>query len=229
MKVKKMMRRASMITLVLIAFFVTVTTISNVSLSDIEKWVEKTSLFTAAKAGSPASYKQISLQEKKLNYIQQDKRYISSEQISGPSSIEEAVDFSKYPMATVVATGYTAGVESTGKTPDHPEYSITFSGVQVKRDLYSTIAADLNVYPIGTVMYIPGYGYGVVADKGSAINGNKIDLFYDSVEDVYSQWGKKKLDVYILEEGDGSLTEETLNKLNENEALQVFRQQFIQE
>ncbi|AIF44020.1 3D domain-containing protein [Virgibacillus sp. SK37] len=229
MNVKKMMKRAGMMMLVLIAFFVTVTTISNVSLSDIEKWVKKPSITSAAKAYSPASYKHIALKEKKLNYRKQDKRYISSEQISGPSSIEEAVDFSQYPMATVVATGYTAGVESTGKTPDHPEYGITYSGVQVKRDLYSTIAADLNVYPIGTVMYIPGYGYGVVADKGSAINGNKIDLFYNSVEDVYSQWGKKKLDVYIVKEGNGSLTEETLNKLNENEALQVFRHQIIQE
>src|SRR5699024_9151013 len=123
--------------------------------------------------------------------------------------------------------GYTAGAESTGKTPDHPGYGITYSGVPVKRDLYSTIAADLDVFPIGTVLYIPDYGYGVVADKGAAITGNKIDLYYETVDDVYANWGKKEVEVYVVEKGNGDLTEEQLVSLNENEALQVFRQEFI--
>src|SRR5690625_4257963 len=63
-----------------------------------------------------------------------------------------------YPKERVIATGYTAGVESTGKTKDHPEYGITYSGVEAIRGLYSTIAADLSVYPLGTIMYIPEYG-----------------------------------------------------------------------
>ncbi|MEH7106245.1 hypothetical protein V7083_00495, partial [Bacillus sp. JJ1764] len=71
-----------------------------------------------------------------------------------------------YPKHNVTATGYTAGAESTGKSQGHPEYGITYSGVKVKRDLFSTIAADLAVYPIGTILFIPEYGYGVVADKG---------------------------------------------------------------
>lgn len=142
-----------------------------------------------------------------------------------PRSIEEVVNLGKYSQETVVATGYTAGIESTGKSPDHPEYGITYSGVEVKRDLYSTIAADLDVYPIGTIMYIPDYGYGVVADKGSAITGNKIDLYYQTVEDVYAMWGKKEVEVYIIKMGEGRLTENELIQLNENKALQVYREQ----
>lgn len=118
---------------------------------------------------------------------------LSSQQTTNESlTLEEAFDWSQYPSVTVVATGYTAGVESTGKTPDHPSYGITYSGVRVKRDLYSTIAADLKVFPIGTILFIPGYGYGVVADTGSAIKGHKIDLYYETVDDVYKHWGKKK-------------------------------------
>ena len=143
-----------------------------------------------------------------------------------PRTIEEAVDFTQYEKASVLATGYTAGVESTGKTPDSPAYGITYSGVKVKRDLYSTVAADLRVFPIGTILYIPGYGYGVVADKGGAIKGNRLDLYYENVADVYSQWGKKTLDVYIVQRGSGKLTEEELRSLNENEEMQVFREQF---
>ncbi|RBP91273.1 3D (Asp-Asp-Asp) domain-containing protein [Cytobacillus firmus] len=147
--------------------------------------------------------------------------------IEQPPTLEDSIDWSQYQKKQVIATGYTAFYESTGKNPDHPSFGITYSGVKVKRDLYSTVAADLNVFPIGTILFVPGYGYGVVADKGGAIKGNKLDLYYETVDDVYNNWGKKTLEVYIVEMGDGTLTEEELKLLNENESMQVFRQQYI--
>ncbi|MED4204675.1 3D domain-containing protein [Neobacillus mesonae] len=151
----------------------------------------------------------------------------ASENVSGSPSLEDAFDWSKYPKHTVTATGYTAGFESTGKNKGHPEYGITYSGVKVKRDLFSTIAADLNVFPIGTILFIPGYGYGVVADKGGAIKGNKLDLYYETVEDVYRLWGKKQVDVFVIQKGNGKLTEKQLLALNEDKTMQVFRQAYI--
>jgi len=60
-----------------------------------------------------------------------------------------------------------------------------------------TIAADTKYYPFGTRMYIPGYGWGIVEDKGGAIKGpNRIDLFFDSHEDAI-QWGRRKANVEI--------------------------------
>lgn len=50
----------------------------------------------------------------------------------------------------------------------------TASGAMVRS---GTIAADPTIYPFGTVMHIPGYGYGVVEDVGGAINGQHIDLY----------------------------------------------------
>lgn len=170
--------------------------------------------------------REVALQEKKLNHHRKPITYISSDSIEAPATLEEAIDFEQYPKVNVVATGYTAGYESTGKTAAHPQYGITYSGIQVKRDLYSTIAADLNKFPLGTILYIPAYGYGVVADKGSAIQGNKIDLYYETVEDVFNEWGKRQLDVYLIEMGDGKISEEVLMELNENEALQVFRSDY---
>ncbi|MEH6943260.1 3D domain-containing protein [Bacillus sp. JJ722] len=148
--------------------------------------------------------------------------------VETPKTLEDylGLDLTQYEKASVIATGYTAGVESTGKAPNHPSYGITYSGVKVKRDLYSTIAADLNVYPIGTILWIPDYGYGVVADKGGAIKGNRLDLYYETVQDVYDKWGKRELEVYVIRKGTGSLTEEELTALNEKEEVQVFRQQF---
>lgn len=172
----------------------------------------------------------VGLVNKLINRMAQlDMLSFSSIVVSGATPpLEEAFDWSQYPKKTVTATGYTAGYESTGKSPDHPEYGITYSGVKVKRDLFSTVAADLSVFPIGTIIFVPGYGYGVVADKGGAIKGDRLDLYYDTVDEVYNLWGKRTIDVYIVEMGDGKLTETELKKLNENESMQVFRQKYIQ-
>nr|WP_170226531.1 3D domain-containing protein [Cerasibacillus quisquiliarum] len=203
------------------AILTTLSSISNVSVSDIYSYISNgTDVFNMEE-------REVSLRPKALKNFHSHTRYLSSDEIAGAESLEEVMKMSQYPKTTVIATGYTAGYESTGKNPGHPEYGITFSGVKVKRDLYSTIAADLSIYPIGTIMYIPDYGYGVVADKGGAIKGNKIDLYYETVEDVYKQWGKREVDVYIIQEGDGTLSEADLKVLNENEALQVFREQMI--
>ncbi|MEK6200992.1 MAG: 3D domain-containing protein [Desulfobulbaceae bacterium] len=60
-----------------------------------------------------------------------------------------------------------------------------------------TIAADTKYYPFGTRMYIPGYGWGVVEDRGGAIKGpDRIDLFFDSHADAI-QWGRRKVAVEI--------------------------------
>jgi 3D (Asp-Asp-Asp) domain-containing protein len=229
MKLRNFIQRTTMVMLISAAFFVTLSSISNVSFTHIEAWAQESSLGSLALSNDQEVHRHTTLKEKRLNHMNEDKKLISSEDIEGPQTLEEAIAMEEYPSATVVATGYTAGVESTGKSPDHPLYGITFSGVQVTRDLYSTIAADLDIYPIGTVMYIPDYGYGVVADKGSAITGKKIDLYYETVEDVFSQWGKKELDVFIVEMGDGSLTDDDLLALNEDESMQVFRQQMFEE
>ena len=58
------------------------------------------------------------------------------------------------------------------------------------------IAADTARYPFGTVMYVPGYGYGRVEDKGSAITGNHIDVFFKRHRDAVA-WGRKNLRVKV--------------------------------
>ncbi|HID97907.1 MAG TPA: hypothetical protein EYP57_06945, partial [Thermodesulfobacteriaceae bacterium] len=56
-----------------------------------------------------------------------------------------------------------------------------------------TIAADTRYYPFGTRMKVPGYGWGVVEDRGSAIKGpGRIDLFFSSHRKAL-EWGRKRL------------------------------------
>lgn len=229
LSMRKIFRRTGMLLLFLGAFYTTATSISNVTLADVRAANANQDGQMYTEASDNAEGREIELKEKTLNNRKEQKKYISSEQIEGLKTLEEAVNMEQYPSDTVLATGYTAGIESTGKSAGHPGYGITYSGVKVKRDLYSTIAADLTVYPIGSILYIPDYGYGVVADKGSAITGNKVDLYYPTVEDVFAQWGKKEVEVYVVELGDGKLTEDQLTKWNENEAMQVFREQITKE
>lgn len=111
----------------------------------------------------------------------------------------------------VTATGYYAGPESTGKRPGHPQYGITSSGVKVRYGILSTIAADPKVFPMGTILYIPGYGYGIVADTGSAIKGKKLDLYFTTKEQIYREWGKRTVNVFVIKHGSGKVHEQTLH------------------
>ena len=71
---------------------------------------------------------------------------------------------------------------------------ITSDGTKAKK---GTIAADISKYPYGTEMYVPGYGWGVVHDRGRAIKDNHIDIFFNSHKKAL-QWGRKELYVTIL-------------------------------
>lgn len=235
MNLPKFLIKVVLSLLIIGAIYTTLSSITNLTIFDLQKSFaaersyehEENDTDTFQEIRETLKEKEMYLPEKKFNKLLERKQYISSDQIEGPKTLEEAINLEQYPKKKVIATGYTAGVESTGKSPEHPQYGITYSGIKVKRDLYSTIAADLNVFPLGTILYIPDYGYGVVADIGGAIKGNKIDLYFDTVEDVYNQWGKREVEVYIIQEGNGKISEQELTALNENEALQVFREQII--
>lgn len=76
-----------------------------------------------------------------------------------------------------------------------PVRIVFFPWLLLPRD--GTIAADTRYYPFGTRMYVPGYGYGVVEDRGGAIKGSRrLDIFYRSHGKAL-QWGRKNVDVTI--------------------------------
>ena len=85
----------------------------------------------------------------------------------------------------VYATWYTA--TSAGGS------GVTATGTGVYKGI---VAVDPRVIPLGTRMYIPGYGYGIAADTGGGIIGNMIDLGYgpDDVKDWRTRW----VDICIL-------------------------------
>ena len=73
----------------------------------------------------------------------------------------------------------TAGPESTGKSPGHPAYGITRSGTTVEEG--RTVAADWDILPEGTKVYIDGIGERIVEDTGGLI-GECIDVYVEDVD-----------------------------------------------
>ena len=91
----------------------------------------------------------------------------------------------------VYATWYNPA--SAGRSPSDPAYGLTATGVPVTRGV---VAVDPGVIPLGTRLYIPGYGYAVAADTGGGVRGNMIDLGYP--DNVAVDWTTRWVDLYIL-------------------------------
>jgi 3D (Asp-Asp-Asp) domain-containing protein len=87
---------------------------------------------------------------------------------------------------SMIATAYTArcggcsGVTATGRPAGH-----------------GVVAVDPRVIPLGTQMYIPGYGKAIAGDTGGSIRGNRIDLGFNSRTQAY-QFGRRPITVYLL-------------------------------
>jgi len=63
-----------------------------------------------------------------------------------------------------------------------------------------TIAVDPEVIPLGTRLHIEGYGEGIAEDTGGAIQGHIIDLYMESEDECWA-WGRRTVEVRIIEEG----------------------------
>ena len=94
-------------------------------------------------------------------------------------------------------SGRTITMRSTAYTSDPSEnggYSTTAMGTAIR---YGVAAVDPNVIPLGTRLYIEGYGYARAEDTGGAIKGNKIDLVFGS-KSQSNNWGRRTVRVTIL-------------------------------
>ncbi len=96
--------------------------------------------------------------------------------------------FSGRRVLTMVATGYDPSPASNGGT------SRTSTGLRVG---HGVVAVDPKFIPLGTKLFIEGYGYAVAADVGGAIRGNRIDLGHDNARNARNV-GRRLVRVHIL-------------------------------
>ena len=90
----------------------------------------------------------------------------------------------------VTSTAYTANCGGCS--------GVTATGINLKKnpDL-KVIAVDPNVIPLGTKVWVEGYGYAVAGDTGGSIKGNKIDVFMANKSQALS-WGRRTVTVKVL-------------------------------
>lgn len=111
------------------------------------------------------------------------------------------------PVNEVISVGTRRVISRGGKTYEYTKAlamrasaythtgSNTASGTKPKAGF--TVAVDPSVIPLGSTLYVDGYGYCKAQDTGGAIKGNKIDLFFDS-ESECKNWGVRTVRVYLL-------------------------------
>ena len=87
---------------------------------------------------------------------------------------------------TVTATAYAPG-------SDGVDWRTATGG----RAGLGVVAVDPDVIPLGTRLYIPGYGYGIASDTGGAIKGSRIDLCFENRAEAMI-WGRRSVSVVIL-------------------------------
>ena len=125
-----------------------------------------------------------SLLERKA--MRKQSRKIYSMKVTGYCSCKKCCNWKrKWFIWPVVASGANKG--------DKKKIGYCADGTKAKA---GTIAADTSRFPFGTIMHVPGYGWGEVHDVGSAIKGNHIDLFFDSHQEAL-EWGNRKLRITV--------------------------------
>jgi uncharacterized protein YabE (DUF348 family) len=90
----------------------------------------------------------------------------------------------------VTATAYTAYCDGcSGRTR---------TGINLRSNPnMKVVAVDPRIIPLGSKVYIEGYGYAVAADTGSAIRGYKIDVFFPEKSSAF-RWGRKRVKIKII-------------------------------
>ena len=97
------------------------------------------------------------------------------------------------PAAAVVADPGSGGRVLTVGATGYALSGTTATGMPVG---WGVVAVDPSVIPLGTRMSIPGYGEGVAADTGSAIQGATIDVWFPSASQALA-WGRRTVTVTL--------------------------------
>jgi 3D (Asp-Asp-Asp) domain-containing protein len=93
-------------------------------------------------------------------------------------------------MLSMWATAYEPGPRSCGRYAS----GRTSCGLRAG---YGVVAVDPRVIPMGSNLYIEGYGYAVAGDRGTSIKGNRIDLGFATVREALN-FGSKRVVVHVL-------------------------------
>jgi 3D (Asp-Asp-Asp) domain-containing protein/peptidoglycan hydrolase CwlO-like protein len=129
-----------------------------------------------------------------------DRRALNAAQIAKLSAQAEQASESTPPAPEPEPEAQPPGPKPPGGSPMVVDVVAYCGGVGTASGLplgWGTVAVDTNVFPFGTKMYIPGYGDGVAADRGTAIIGRIIDIWFPTCAQARA-WGRKTLTITVF-------------------------------
>ena len=134
--------------------------------------------------------------------------YVDGEEISRTLTESETVQKKKDKIihyGTKILEGVPAGLKYKEKFTKVRAVSYYYStqrrGVYGMECAYGTCAVDRKLIPLGSLLYIEGYGYAVANDVGTAIKGKTVDLYMERLGQC-GIWGARWTNVYVIEYGD---------------------------
>ncbi|KZE12406.1 LysM peptidoglycan-binding domain-containing protein [Priestia sp. D51] len=141
-------------------------------------------------AQAPAEQSQEEQQQAQTEQAQKEQQQAQAEQAQKQQQPAESSQQASGKSMTVEATAYTANCAGCSGT--------TATGVDLKANPnQKVIAVDPSVIPLGSKVYVEGYGEAVAADTGGAIKGNRIDVFVPSEGDA-QQFGRKSVKITVM-------------------------------
>ncbi len=111
--------------------------------------------------------------------------------IGKPASVTSRGGYVRKKVMQMSATGYDISPQTLPGSSGR-----TCTGIPAR---FGVIAVDPRVIPLGTKLYIEGYGFGIAADTGGAIKGSRIDLCFNSRSESLA-WGRRTVKVHVLGE-----------------------------
>ncbi|WP_345244431.1 3D domain-containing protein [Pontibacillus salipaludis] len=156
----------------------------NVSVNELKQWNN---------LSSHMIYSGDTLNVNGSNVATKEKASVASTQSAQPKTQEKQVQTQQQEQKTITmeSTAYTANCVGCS--------GITKTGINLLENPdRKVIAVDPNVIPLGTEVYVEGYGKAVAGDIGGDIQGNRIDVFIPSQSEALN-WGRKSVDVTILD------------------------------
>jgi len=101
------------------------------------------------------------------------------------TEVVDGVEITYWRKLRMLATSYSP-LTAGSKQPGDPFFGLSATGAEVVRGI---VATDPRVVPLGTNLYVPGYGTGKALDIGGAVKGMRIDLGYDDTNLVlWNNW-----------------------------------------
>lgn len=180
---------------------VNIATAFEVEVSELTKWNESLASDSHLQIGElieietdldPETIKPKKLTWEKEETVKNEAVLPEPKQETETAAIEEtntSVANESAETVTVVATAYSRNQPSLT--------NITAMGIDLSENP-QVIAVDPNVIPLGTKVYVEGYGEAIAGDTGSAIIGNRVDLHMESMDESFA-WGIKEVELTIID------------------------------